>query len=91
MSSLFTVRVANGHEMMPSVIGTGCMLTPVVAAFLAVGEAPLAATVAALVVMGIAGEIAAEGAAGPGTMKPRLIDALYSLDGETIAQRARLG
>jgi len=85
-----TVRIENGHPMMPRVIGTGCMLTPLVAAFLAVAEAPLDAACAAIVCMGIAGEIAAEQAAGPGTMKPLLLDALFALDGDILAKRIRL-
>jgi len=41
--------------------------------------------------MAVAGEIAAEKAAGPGTLRPMLLDALARIDGEMLADRLRLG
>ena len=40
--------------------------------------------------MGIAGEIAAERAEGPGSLQMHFLDALENLNGEDIAQRMRL-
>ena len=42
-----------------------------------------------MAVMGIAGEIAAEKADGPGTLQLHFLDALYNLDEETIAARLK--
>lgn len=85
-----TIAIANGHELLGTVSGTGCMSTAVTGCFLAVRrEAPLEATAEALVAFGIAGEDAAAGAKGPGSFHVALYDALYNLDPETIDSRAR--
>ncbi len=85
------VAVANGHELLGTVSGTGCMATAVTGAFLAAKpEEPLEAAAEALVTFGVAGEDAARGANGPGTFHAALYDALYNLDPATLDERARL-
>jgi hydroxyethylthiazole kinase len=85
------VAVANGHEFLSSVSGTGCMSTAVTGCFLAVKPlAPLEAAVEALVAFGVAGEDAAVEARGPGTFHAGLYDALAALDPETLDERARI-
>jgi hydroxyethylthiazole kinase len=42
-----------------------------------------------MIAFGIAGEIAAERSAGPGTFRQHLMDAVYGLDGDVIRARAR--
>jgi hydroxyethylthiazole kinase len=85
------IAVANGHELLGTVSGTGCMATAVTGSFLAVRpEAPLEAAAEALVAFGLAGEDAAVGAKGPGTFHAQLYDALYNLDPATIDGRARV-
>ena len=64
--------------------------TALVAACLAVDANPLVAVAHAMAIIGVCGELAAEGAAGPGTLRLQLIDALYTLDGATLDARARL-
>jgi hydroxyethylthiazole kinase len=82
--------VANGHELLGSVTGTGCMATALTGCFLGVrGDDPLAAATEALVAFGIAGEDAAKDANGPGSFHAALYDALYALDPETLDPRAR--
>jgi hydroxyethylthiazole kinase len=84
------IAVSNGHELLTTVTGTGCMATAVTGCFLAVRpDAPLEAAAEALVAFGLAGEDAATGAKGPGTFHVQLYDALYNLDPETIDGRAR--
>jgi hydroxyethylthiazole kinase len=84
------IAVSNGHALLATVSGTGCMATAVTGCFLAVRpDAPLEAAAEALVAFGVAGEDAAEGAKGPGTFHAQLYDALYNLDPETIDGRAR--
>ncbi len=75
---------------MPKVTGLGCTATALCGAFAAVEPDPLRATVAAMAVMGIAGEIAAEEAAGPGSLQVLFLDALHNLDGGEIARRLKL-
>ena len=82
--------IANGHELLGTVSGTGCMSTAITGCFLAVRpEAPLDAAAEALVGFGVAGEDAAQEAKGPGTFHAFLYDALYNLDPGTIDGRAR--
>ncbi len=70
------LQVANGDPLMPKVTALGCALTGVVGAF-CVGQPPLDATVAALAYYGLAGEIAAKSANGPGSFQPHFLDALH--------------
>ncbi|SER38242.1 hydroxyethylthiazole kinase [Faunimonas pinastri] len=80
----------NGDAMMGRVTGLGCSASALVGAFLAVEPDPLLATTAALAVFGVAGEIAAENAPGPGTLQLRLYDTLYALDRQALQSRLRL-
>lgn len=81
------VTVCNGTAQLGRITGTGCMLGILCSCFLAVG-APLTAAVAACVTLGVAGELA-ETEAGTGTFQIRLMDALSTLDGETLVSRKR--
>ena len=81
--------VANGHELMATVTGTGCMSTAITGCFLGVQPHALTAATRALVAFGVAGEDAAESAKGPGSFHVALYDALYALDPETLDSRAR--
>lgn len=75
-----TLAVENGHPLMGRVVGTGCASTAVVGCFAAVsgdtGGLDPETAAAALTYFGRAGESAAEKADGPGTLEPRLLDAL---------------
>ena len=81
--------VANGHELLGTVTGTGCMATAITGCFLAVQPDPLQAATEALVAFGAAGEDAAREAKGPGSFHTALYDALYRLEPETLDSRAR--
>jgi hydroxyethylthiazole kinase len=86
------VGVANGDALMARarVTAMGCAASALVAACLAVEDDALAATVAGLVAIGVAGEVAAARASGPGTFAATIIDALYGLDRDTIKARAKV-
>ena len=84
-------RVRTGHPMMTRVTGLGCTATALCGAFAAVSPDPMLAAAQAMVVMGVAGEIAAEKAEGPGTLQLHFLDALYRLTEDDLAQRTRLG
>lgn len=79
--------VDNGHLMLKTITGTGCMSTTAVAVFCAVEPDYLLATTAALACYGLAAEKAARRAKAPGSFRSALLDALYQL---TPAQ-VRLG
>ena len=81
-----TYLVNNGHEMMGSIVGTGCMAASVIGCFAAVESDHAFASAAALVCFGIAGELAAKSdrTRGPGTYKEQFYDQIYHLDEEKI-------
>lgn len=83
-------RVSNGCSMMARVVGTGCMATSVIGTFCAVEPDVPEAVVAGLVCYEVAAEIAAAGCTGPGTFKPRWMDAIASLDRTTIERMQRV-
>ncbi|NQT85973.1 hydroxyethylthiazole kinase [bacterium] len=84
------VRVANGHALMPRVTGLGCTASALTGAFAAVDASPIEAAAHAMAVMGIAGELAAEKADGPGTLQLHFLDALYGLSDDDVASRLRM-
>ena len=85
------LAVANGHELLSTVTGTGCMSTAITGCFLAAkGEKPLEAAAEALAAFGVAGEDAARDAKGPGSFHVNLYDALAALDPGTLDGRARI-
>jgi hydroxyethylthiazole kinase len=85
------LAVANGHELLAAVSGTGCMSSAITGCFLAVKRHdPLEAAAEALAVFGIAGEDAAREARGPGSFHVGLYDALAALDPDTLDARAKI-
>jgi len=85
-----SAAVANGHELLASITGTGCMSTATTGCFLAAKEDRFEAAVEALVAFGVAGEDAAVGAKGPGSFHVNLYDALAALDPTTLSGRANV-
>ena len=85
------LAVANGHELLAAVTGTGCMSSALTGCFLAgKPEQPLEAAAEALAAFGVAAEDAAAKAEGPGTFHVQLYDALYALDPDTLDARTRI-
>ncbi|ALK08730.1 hydroxyethylthiazole kinase [Blastochloris viridis] len=84
------LMIASGHPLMARATAVGCAGTALIAACLAVEDDPFLATAAGLLALGVAGEVAATGARGPGTLVPRLIDAVYLLDRHTLGVHAKL-
>ncbi len=86
-----TLLVANGHPLLTTVTGTGCIASAITGCFAAVNrKQPLRAATEALVALGVAGEDAAEHSSGPGTLPRRpLRRALRALAGHRGRARAR--
>jgi hydroxyethylthiazole kinase len=84
------ILVENGHPMLGSISGTGCMAASVTGAFAAVTDDPVIASAAALAAFGIAGERAAAGARGPYSFKTALFDEMTALKPEDLASGARI-
>jgi hydroxyethylthiazole kinase len=82
--------VDNGHPMMGSISGTGCMAASVTGTFAAESRDPLSATAAALAAFGLSGEKAAAEAQGPFTFKTALFDELANLTPQDLARGARI-
>ena len=81
------LQVKNGHALMPKVTGLGCTASAVCGAFAAVNPDRIKAAAHAMAVMGIAGEMAAQDAKGPGTLQLHFLDALYNLSEKDIEAR----
>ena len=95
VSTRRVTRLVSGHPMMQLVIGTGCSLGALVAAYLGAHRTATAgqdafnlhdAVVAAHAHSGAAGMVAAQQASAPGSFAVAWIDALYQLTSERIAE-----
>jgi hydroxyethylthiazole kinase len=85
------LAVANGHELLTAVTGTGCMSSAIAGCFLAVArDRPLEAAAGALAAFGVAAEDAARDANGPGSFHAGLYDALAALEPDALDARARI-
>jgi hydroxyethylthiazole kinase len=85
-----TLLVDNGHPMMGSISGTGCMAASVTGVFAAESKDRVLAAAAAFAAFGAAGERAAADARGPGSFKHALFDELAALSPEDLARAARI-
>jgi len=85
-----TFLVDNGHTMMGSIVGTGCMAASVVGAFCAVCSDYALASASALACFGISGELAAEKSSGPGTYKELFYDEVFNLKREDVESRLKV-
>lgn len=86
--------VKNGHELMPSITGCGCMLSCLTAAFVSANpECRLEATVASFCAMGLAGELAFKDyrklGYGNATCRNRLIDNIFLMDAEQLDRESK--
>ncbi|WP_137876035.1 hydroxyethylthiazole kinase [Rhodococcus sp. Q] len=84
------VRIGGGSALLPRVTSTGCSLGALVAAYLAVAETPLIGLAAAHAHVAVASEIAEANSSGPGSFAVAYLDALYTLDAATLAERVVL-
>ncbi|MDD4497167.1 MAG: hydroxyethylthiazole kinase [Methanosarcinaceae archaeon] len=82
-----TFIVKNGHELMGSIVGTGCMVASIIASFAAVNPDYCDASREALCCFGAAGELAAEKSNGPGSFKVNLYDEVFKLSDETVINK----
>jgi len=90
VSGASVARVHNGAPIMTRVTGMGCTASALSAAFAAVDGSPLLAATQAMVVLGVAGELAAERAPGPGSFQAQLFDTLHALGPDELERRARV-
>lgn len=87
-----TVLAVHGSDpLLTRVTATGCALSAICGAFLAVESNALQATAQAFAAFATAGERAAVGVAGPGSLRWRLVDELHNLDEAVLQQGVRIG
>ena len=82
--------IANGDPLMARVTAMGCVASALVGTALAVEPDAWQATAAALIIIVVAGEVAASRARGPGSFAVEIIDAVYMLDRATLIARAQV-
>jgi len=75
---------------MARVTGMGCAATALIGAFAAVESSAVDAAAYGMALSGIAGEIAASRAAGPGSMQVHFLDALASVTHDDVSGRLRM-
>lgn len=86
------IGVQNGVAMLQKITATGCSVTALIAAFVAIDPLHVVeATACALSIFGLAGEIGMEIAQGPASLRMHLIDSLYGLEEGTILGRVSIG
>ena len=88
-----TTLIDNGHEFLSKVTGTGCMTSALVGAYCGAMQDWYVGTVAGILTMGLAGEIAEHSLVpgdGIGMFKVRLFDAIYNLSPENICMQGRI-
>lgn len=85
-----TMIVNNGVALMAQVTGMGCTASAVVAACCAVEKNYLLAATAAMVLTGVAGEMALSVAQGPGSFQACFLDALYRIELQDIVRLLKL-
>ena len=83
------IAIANGDPLMAAVTAMGCAGAAFVCAALAVEADAWLATLGALAAFGVAGEVAAHAAQGPGSFAVGMIDALHRLDRATLRARVK--
>lgn len=83
-------KIANGHAMMTRVTGMGCTASAVTGALAAVNASAFEAARNAMVLMGVAGEMAVERAAGPGSLQMHFLDVLHGMREADLTARARV-
>lgn len=84
------VTIHNGHPLMAQVTGMGCTSSALVGAWLGTVDDPFEAAVFTLAALGVAGQLAAEKAAGPGSFQVALLDVLAALTPEQLSTHAQI-
>lgn len=87
------IVIKNGHKLLTKVTGTGCMTTCLIGAYIGVNSNCYIGTIAGVLSMGIAGEIAFERLKdneGSGSYRVKIIDALYNLHSDDFIRRSKI-
>ncbi|MGN0032975.1 MAG: hydroxyethylthiazole kinase [Candidatus Limimorpha sp.] len=81
--------ITNGSSMMALVTAMGCTASSMIGAFAAVNPDVFQASLHAMALMGVAGELAAMKSVGPGSLLTNFVDELYAISPEKLANCVR--
>lgn len=85
------VGAHNGVAMLQKITATGCSVSSLIAAFVAVDKLhALDAAVSALSIFGVAGELGMKTARGPASLRMHLIDSLHGLDEAAVMSHVKI-
>jgi hydroxyethylthiazole kinase len=84
------VRLDNGTPLLKKITGAGCMAGALCAAAAAADGDALLAAAAGITTLSLAGELAAEKTALPGSFRTALIDCVYGITGRAINERGKI-
>ncbi len=87
------VKIKNGTSRLPMVIGTGCMIGAMIAAFSGATRDSFYGAITGTMLMGIGGELAEEklkDGEGHGVFKNYLLDSISIISPEAVREKARL-
>jgi hydroxyethylthiazole kinase len=82
--------IYNGNSLMSKVTGMGCSATAIIGACIAVEKDSHKAAVAAMAIMGIAGDMAREVSKGPGSFQINFLDSLHQISVEDLKEKIKL-
>ncbi|PEE28440.1 hydroxyethylthiazole kinase [Bacillus toyonensis] len=87
-----TILIRNGHSILTKVTGTGCLLTSVIGAFIAVEKDYVKAAVAAVTFYGVAAELAAAKTVekGPGSFQIEFLNQLANTTSGDIEKYGKI-
>lgn len=88
-----TYVLNNGHMLLTTITGTGCMTTSLIGCYLGADNNSLSSAIAGVSTMSIAGELAAKRMTeldGSGSFKTYLMDAIYNIDADTLIKEMKI-
>lgn len=85
------IGAANGVPLLQRITASGCSVSALIAAFVAVDpKHAFEATASALSVFGVAAEMGMGMAKGPASLRVHTIDSLYSIDETSVLSHAKI-
>ena len=82
--------ITGGDEIMTKVTATGCALSCLIGAAIVVGEDKLLSTASIISIYGLAGQMAAKTANGPGSLRMHLLDNLANITASQISENVNI-
>ncbi len=84
------VALHNGHPLMTQVTAMGCAASALIGAFVGVEQDHFLATISAMSLISVVGEIAAEKSSGPGSFAINIIDIIHNISQNDFDKRLKI-